>query len=86
MNKGKSGRIYNFGDVDKLTNIEVVTQILSIMSASSNLIEYVEDRLGHDYRYAINTERARNELGWNPHEAFSKSLGSTINWYRSKQS
>ena len=84
MNKGKPGRIYNFGDVDKLTNIEVITQILSIMSTSSNLIEYVEDRLGHDYRYAINASRAKNELGWQPKEHLSKSLSKIIDWYRRK--
>ena len=84
MNKGKSGRIYNFGDVDKLTNIEVITQILSIMSTSFNLIEYVEDRLGHDYRYAINASRAKNELGWQPKEHLSKSLSKIVDWYRRK--
>jgi dTDP-glucose 4,6-dehydratase len=84
MNKGKSGRIYNFGDIDKLTNIEVITQILSIMSTSSNLIEYVEDRLGHDYRYAINASRAKNELGWQPKKNLSNSLSEIVDWYRKK--
>jgi dTDP-glucose 4,6-dehydratase len=84
MDRGKSGRIYNFGNVDKITNIEIVERLLKILGESSDLIEYVEDRLGHDFRYAINTDRARNELGWLPIESFSGSIDSVISWYHKK--
>ena len=84
MNKGKSGRIYNFGDVDKLTNIQIIELLLEITGGSDQLIEYVEDRLGHDFRYAINASRAKNELGWEPKENLSNSLSKIVDWYRRK--
>ena len=84
MNKGKSGRIYNFGDVDKLTNIQIIELLLEITGGSDQLIECVEDRLGHDFRYAINTSRAKNELGWEPKENLSNSLSKIVDWYRTK--
>ena len=84
MNKGKSGRIYNFGDVDKLTNIQIIELLLDITGGSDQLIEYVEDRLGHDFRYAINALRAKNELGWEPKENLSNSLSKIVDWYRTK--
>jgi len=81
MNRGKSGRIYNFGDVDKTTNIEIVECLLEILGESSNLIEYVEDRLGHDFRYAINSSRSKNELDWAPSKDLSTSLANVAAWY-----
>ena len=84
MNKGKSGRIYNFGDVDKITNIEIVERLLEILGGSSNLIDFVEDRLGHDFRYAINSSRSKDELGWTPTKDLSNSLASVTDWYHDK--
>ena len=84
MNKGKSGRIYNFGDVDKLTNVQIIEMLLEIEGESNHLIQFVEDRLGHDFRYAINASRAKNELGWEPKENLSKSLSKIVDWYRRK--
>ena len=84
MNKGISGRIYNFGDVDKLTNIQIIELLLEITGGSDQLIEFVEDRLGHDFRYAINASRAKNELGWEPKENLSNSLSKIVDWYRTK--
>jgi len=81
MNRGKSGRIYNFGDVDKATNIAIVERLLEILGGSSNLIEYVEDRLGHDFRYAINSLRSKNELDWTPSKNLSNSLTNIAAWY-----
>ena len=82
MERGQAGSIYNLGDVDKITNIAVVQELLSILNESSDLIEFVGDRLGHDFRYAINSNLARNELGWRPTKTLSSSLSSVVDWYR----
>ena len=84
MSEGESGRIYNFGDVDKLANIQIIEMLLETTGGSIDLIEFVEDRLGHDFRYAINASRAKNELGWEPKENLSKSLSKIVDWYRRK--
>jgi dTDP-glucose 4,6-dehydratase len=84
MEKGKSGEIYNFGNVDVLTNLEVINLLLSSMSASTELIEFVEDRLGHDFRYAVDSTLAMRELGWKPVNRFSESIFSIVNWYKAK--
>ena len=84
MSKCESGRIYNFGDVDKLANIQIIEMLLETTGGSIDLIEFVEDRLGHDFRYAINASRAKNELGWEPKENLSKNLSKIVDWYRRK--
>lgn len=63
---GKSGEIYNVGDVDHLTNLELVEIILSEFSFGKEKIKFVEDRLGHDFRYAISSNKIRAELNWQP--------------------
>jgi len=82
MKKGKPGRIYNFGDVEHVRNIDLVKIILSLLGKSENLIEYVPDRLGHDFRYAITAERARTELNWKPVHNLELNLVETVNFYR----
>lgn len=82
MEKGRAGSIYNLGDVDKITNVELVEQLLSIMGESSDLIEFVDDRLGHDFRYAINASLSIKELGWLPKENLHSSLPSVVAWYK----
>lgn len=82
LSKGSPGRIYNFGDVDQITNIEIVKQLLIIMNQSTDLIEFVEDRLGHDFRYAVDASRARNELGWKPQKNLQSDLPAVVNWYK----
>ena len=82
LSKGSPGRIYNFGDVDQITNIEIVNQLLAIMNQSTDLIEFVEDRLGHDFRYAIDASRARNELGWKAQKNLMSALPGVVNWYK----
>jgi dTDP-glucose 4,6-dehydratase len=63
---GKPGEIYNVGDVDHLTNLELVEIILTTFSFGKEKIQFVEDRLGHDFRYAINSNKIRYELDWRP--------------------
>lgn len=84
MTLGKPGRIYNFGDVDKISNITIVKQLLDIMNESTDLIEFVEDRLGHDYRYAIDASRARDELGWKPQKTLLLDLPKVVDSYINK--
>lgn len=81
LTKGSPGRIYNFGDVDQITNIEIVNQLLTIMNQSTDLIEFVEDRLGHDFRYAIDSSRAKNELGWKAKKTLLSDLPRVVDWY-----
>jgi dTDP-glucose 4,6-dehydratase len=63
---GKSGGIYNVGDVDHLTNLELVEILLREFSFGKEKIKFVEDRLGHDFRYAISSNKIRDELNWRP--------------------
>jgi dTDP-glucose 4,6-dehydratase len=83
MKHGKPGEIYNFGDVDKVTNLEIVDNILKLMGKSNELIEFVTDRLGHDMRYSVNSMKAKEDLNWQPKYNLSNSLGTTIKWYKS---
>jgi dTDP-glucose 4,6-dehydratase len=81
MNSGIGGEIYNFGDIEHVRNIDLVKMILSYMSISEDLIEFVPDRLGHDFRYAISSERAKSELKWIPTHNLSNDLMNTIDYY-----
>jgi len=81
MEKGKPGEIYNIGANSEMKNIEIVKLILSSLNKSDNLIEFIKDRPGHDRRYAIDSTKIRNELGWKPEFDFHKAISDTINWY-----
>jgi dTDP-glucose 4,6-dehydratase len=80
FNKGKSGEAYNIGANDERTNIEVVKTILRELGKSEDLIEFVKDRPGHDFRYSLNTDKARS-LGWVPKMSFDDGLPDTVKWY-----
>ena len=75
------GEIYNVGGNTEVTNIEVVKSILYLLGKPESLISYVEDRLGHDLRYAIDYSKIRKELDWNPQYTFDVGLKETIEWY-----
>ena len=62
----------------------IVKKILAIMNKSEDLIEFVEDRLGHDYRYAINTTKIEQQLGWSPKTKFEEGLSKTVSYFLSK--
>ena len=81
LEKGKSGEIYNVSASVEMANIELVKMICRIMGKDDNLIEYVEDRKGHDRRYALDSSRLR-ALGWKPLFEFENSLKKTIDWYQ----
>lgn len=81
LEKGKSGRIYNFGGGDEMCNISVVRLILSILGRPESLIRFVADRPGHDFRYSVDFRRANEELGWKPEIPFQDGLIGTVRWY-----
>ena len=78
---GDSGDIFNFGGNSELTNIDLVKNILLLMKKPESLITFVEDRLGHDFRYAIDHSFSTKKLGWKPKVNFKQGLEKTLNWY-----
>ena len=75
LHKGKNGEVYNIGGQDEKRNIEIVNTIINSLGGE---IEYVEDRLGHDWRYAMNIEKMIFELGWEPHITFKEGIKELI--------
>jgi dTDP-glucose 4,6-dehydratase len=82
MINGKPGQVYNFGNDEQYTNIEIVNKLLEIMGKTFDLVDFVEDRYGHDFRYAIDSQRARHELGWIPDRSLTKDLSEVVDYYR----
>ena len=92
--KGEMGETYNIGGNNEIKNIDVVTIICSLLdeisprengSSYSDLITFVKDRPGHDFRYAIDAGKIRNDLGWSPNESFETGIRKTIHWYLDNQ-
>ena len=88
FHKGKKGETYNIGGSNEWTNIDLVRKICQIMDKklhrkepAENLITFVKDRAGHDLRYAIDSSKIQNELGWKPEHSFEEALEKTIDWY-----
>lgn len=79
--KGAPGRIYNFGEVDQVDNLTIIKRLLDLLGKDEKLIKFVDDRLGHDFRYAIKADRARVELGWNSTRTLTKDLPEVVDWY-----
>jgi dTDP-glucose 4,6-dehydratase len=84
LERGEAGEIYNVGGPDELPNIEVVRRILELTGCDESLIEFVEDRLGHDRRYSLSAERLEG-LGWRPEVSFAEGLERTVAWYRDNE-
>ncbi|MBD7963175.1 dTDP-glucose 4,6-dehydratase [Fictibacillus norfolkensis] len=85
IHKGKTGEIYNVGGHNERTNNEIVHLIVKKLNAPKDLIKYVEDRLGHDRRYAIDPTKLTKELGWTPKYTFDTGIVETIQWYMDNQ-
>ncbi len=85
IQKGEIGETYCLGGNNELTNMEITKDILVLMGRGEEMIEYVADRPGHDFRYAINFSKAQNDLGWEPQVNFSAGLKLTIEWYQDNQ-
>ncbi len=81
LDRGAAGEAYNVGGPDELPNIEVVRSILELTGRDESLIEHVTDRLGHDRRYSLSSDKVR-ELGWEPQVRFDEGLRRTVDWYR----
>jgi len=90
LENGEIGRTYNIGGDEEHSNIEIVKRICTLLDEKSppktvskrtDLIEFVKDRPGHDYRYAIDATRIKNELNWSAQENFTSAISKTIDWY-----
>jgi len=82
LERGQVGSVYNVGAGNELTNAQVTDALLDLLGADGSAVERVEDRLGHDRRYSVTTERIRS-LGWRPAHRFEDALAETIEFYRS---
>ena len=78
---GKSGESYNISADNEIDNLTIVKKILEMMNKSENLIDFVEDRPGHDFRYSMTSQKISNELNWKINTNFEKGLEKTIQWY-----
>lgn len=78
--KGKKGEVYNVAGGNEVSNIDVVTKILEFLGRTKRLIEFVEDRPGHDVRYSLNCKKIK-EIGWRPKITLEKGLKMTVQWY-----
>ncbi|NQV90348.1 dTDP-glucose 4,6-dehydratase [Candidatus Uhrbacteria bacterium] len=83
--KGKMGEVYNIGTGFREPNLDITQKLLELTDRGQDAIEYVEDRPGHDRRYAINSNKLRTELGWAPQVSFEEGLAKTVEWYRANQ-
>ena len=85
LHNGKVGQVYNIGGHNEKTNLEITHLILNAMGKDETSIEYVQDRLGHDRRYAIANDKITSELGWEPSITFEEGIKLTIDWYLNNQ-
>jgi dTDP-glucose 4,6-dehydratase len=81
LEKGKVGEVYNIGSGQERRNIDIVKKILGILRKPEDLIEFVEDRPGHDFRYSLNCDKIK-ELGWRPKYSLEEALDGTVDWYK----
>ena len=81
LEKGGISEIYNIGSGAEKRNVDVVRAILQILGKSEDLIEFVKDRLGHDFRYSLNSDKMREQLCWKAKTSFSEGIEKTVNWY-----
>lgn len=82
---GRAGEVYNFGGRCEKPNLELTKLLIALLGKSESLIKYVQDRPGHDRRYAIDCSKAERELGWQPLVPFDRGLRETIGWYQANQ-
>jgi len=86
LQKGEPGQIYNIAGMNEKTNLELIQQLLQLLDKPGELIQFVADRPGHDRRYAVDTTKISQELGWGPEYSFEKALAVTVDWYLKNES
>jgi dTDP-glucose 4,6-dehydratase len=79
---GRVGEVYNIGGGQECTNLAVAKLIVQTVGASEGLITFVQDRPGHDRRYALSSEKMAAEVGWRPRVTLAEGLARTVTWYR----
>jgi dTDP-glucose 4,6-dehydratase len=85
LHHGRAGEVYGIGARSEKTNLEVVHTLLRLLDRPPSLIQFVEDRLGHDRRYAIDPSKVERELGWQPRETFDGGIAKTVAWYQANR-
>ena len=85
MKRGKSGESYNISGYNEITNNFIIRKILKKMGKPKDLMEYVSDRPGHDFRYSLDSSKIEKRVGWKPKHNFEEGLEKTIDWYLSNQ-
>ena len=83
LRHGKPGEVYNIGATHDVPNLDVIRLILKFLKKPESLIQFVQDRPGHDRRYAMDASKIQSELGWKPQSDFEPALRLTVEWYRS---
>jgi dTDP-glucose 4,6-dehydratase len=84
LNQGTPGEIYNIGSDNERSNIDITQMILNALGKDESCIEYVKDRLGHDFRYSLDSSKLKS-LGWRPEYSFEKGLRETVEWYTANE-
>ena len=82
VRNGKNGNVYNVGANHEINNLDLVKYILNRLGKDESLITFVKDRPGHDLRYAIDSTKIKEELGWQPESSFLENINKTIKWYK----
>jgi dTDP-glucose 4,6-dehydratase len=93
LEKGRLGEVYNIGGGAEMKNIDLVKTLCALLDEAkprtggsyADLISFVKDRPGHDRRYAIDSRKIQQELGWRPAESFASGLKKTVRWYLEQQ-
>lgn len=86
IHNGKAGSVYNVGGHNEMRNIDIVKTIIKLLGKDESLIRFVEDRKGHDKRYAIDPTKITTDLGWRPETKFSDGIQETVQWYLDNKS
>jgi len=81
MERGDIGEVYNIGSGEERKNIEVAEHVLKLLGKPADLIEFTRDRLGHDFRYSLNSEKIKDNLGWKAKVTFNDGIEKTVRWY-----
>jgi dTDP-glucose 4,6-dehydratase len=81
LRRGSIGEVYNVASGDERSNLDLATLLVEFLGVDDSMIEYVDDRLGHDQRYSVTTEKIRS-LGWAPRRELGEALATTVDWYR----